>query len=263
MHWAGIEFLCWVFVKLSLSCRNICCETLSGPPSTSIDTDISIAQHMSNHLSPRLNCALCHLAISRLHPERYNVTAIPPTSSTHHNHQFRLASYYSSPHTHNNTQNPPLTTTWPCGPGQLQPGPNLPSGPSQLIDHCWHISNWAGIDKGHRTGPRGPATAEKSPEQTLCDRLIKPPNRTLVLSCSQDHFFFSGGLLVRHDPCSKANTSVKSLDKILKINWERRKINRQASVQLTFRERQHSNISLFLIAFNPLDGQLQLKEMFP
>lgn len=66
------------------------------------------------------------------------------------------------------------TMTWPCGlrPPPARSQPFLPHPcPSQLIHHCWHISNWAGIDKGLWTGPRGLDTAEKLRANTLCDHI--------------------------------------------------------------------------------------------
>lgn len=75
-----------------------------------------------------------------------------------------------SPHTHTHKHNcthPP----WPNNvvPGHLQPGPSNPTlCISQLIDHCWHISNWAGIDKGQRARLRGPDTGEKPRTNIVC-----------------------------------------------------------------------------------------------
>lgn len=86
-------------------------------------------------------------------------------------------------HTQSHTHPP-----WPnhVVPGHLQPGPNLfflHPRPSQPIDHCWHISNWAGIDKGQWTGPRGPDTAEKLRTNTACHHIRPVWLRCLSFPC--------------------------------------------------------------------------------
>lgn len=68
--------------------------------------------------------------------------------------------------------------------GQLQPGLNFSFPlPSQVIDHCWHISNWAGIDKSQQTRLQGPDTAEKPRTniQTLYVCFQKKVHFTLLL----------------------------------------------------------------------------------
>ena len=90
------------------------------------------------------------------------------------------------------------TMTWPCGlrppPARSQPFLAHPR-PSQLIHHCWHISNWAGIDKGLWTGPRGLDTAEKLRANTLCDHIRPVRLRGLPFP----YFSLSRPICLNHD----------------------------------------------------------------
>lgn len=45
------------------------------------------------------------------------------------------------------------------------------SSPCRLIDHCWHIGNWAGIDKCIRKGLWGLDTVEKLRANTTCHHI--------------------------------------------------------------------------------------------
>lgn len=45
------------------------------------------------------------------------------------------------------------------------------SSPCRLIDHCWHIGNWAGIDKCMWTGLWGLDTVEKLRANTTCHHI--------------------------------------------------------------------------------------------